>query len=49
MKTRRLKASATMVVILDILDGSGFVLLTNANNVDLKEINDLIKQNIAEN
>ena len=34
---------------LNIVDGSGFVLLTNANNVDLKEINELIKQNIAEN
>lgn len=34
---------------LNIINGSGFVLLTNANNANLEGINALIKENIAEN
>ncbi len=33
----------------DIIDGSGFVLLTNAHYANLKDINALLKENIAEN
>lgn len=34
---------------LDIINGSGYVLLTNAHDANLKEINALIKENITEN